>query len=255
MTYLRATAVIVVLLSAALCPRAAWTAEAQEQLRPETAKEVSDFLVDVIGPDTIAPGDMAVFEVGKSTATKFAWTIIPSNKNFRVDTSLRMAYLSGLSGTYTIVLVGTDSEGNVAIDTQTANFGKPVPPEPTPVPPGPDPPAPSGPLAKQMAVWLTPLKGKATKAHLTDLAANYESIAAEAVATQGTLTKDGFVAATQTQNVRVLGPQLALEFRDPFFVPLAKYMNGKNLGVNDEAGHAQLWREVAAALEEVAKSW
>jgi hypothetical protein len=226
------------------------------QHRPEQAKEVSDFLVDVSGPDTIVPGDLAVFSVGNSTATKFAWTLIPSSKNFRVDTSLRLAYLSGASGTYTIVLVGTDSD-NVAIDTQTVTITGtpiPVPPGPGPTPPGPTP-EPSGPLAKQMASWLSPLKGQVTKQQLLDVAANYEAIAAEAVATQGTMTKDGFVAATQTQNVRVLGPQTALAMRDPFFVPLAKYMNGKKLAVDDESGHAALWREVGAALTEVSKSW
>jgi hypothetical protein len=137
------------------------------------------------------------------------------------------------------------------------------PPGPNPPPgpgPGPGPapnPEPSGPLAKQMATWLAPLKanGKLTKQVLTDLATNYESIAAESVAVQGVLTKSGFVAATQTQNVRVLGPDLALEMRDPFFKPLAAYMQSKNLAENDEAGHAELWRETAAAIQEVAATF
>jgi len=227
----------------------------QQQIRSEEPKDVADFLVDVAGPETIAPGDLAVFDVGKSTAKRYAWTLIPSSKNFRVDTSLRLAYLSGASGTYTIVLVGTDAD-NVAIDTQTVTISGTPPPGPGPGPgPGPPPPDPSGPLAKQMASWLAPIKSSVTKQQIIDVGSVYEAIAAEAVATQGTLTKDGFVASTQTQVVRVLGPQTALAMRDPFFIPLAKYMNAKKLAVDDEAGHAALWREVGAALTEVSKSW
>lgn len=130
-----------------------------------------------------------------------------------------------------------------------------TPPNPPPGPgpgPGPNPPAPTDPLAKQMVAWLAPVKAQLNKQILADLAKNYESIAAEAVAVQGTLTKSGFVAATQTQNVRVLGPELALAMRDPFFVPLAKYMQSKNLAESDEAGHAALWRETAAAIQAAA---
>lgn len=131
--FLRALTVLVALSATTL---------GQQQLKPEVAGAVSDFLVDVSGPDAIPAGDLAVFEVGKSTATKFAWTIIPSNKNFRVDSSLRLAYLSGSAGTFTLVLVGTDTNGNVAIDTQTVVIGgKPTIP-PVVVPPGPVGPPP-----------------------------------------------------------------------------------------------------------------
>lgn len=214
------------------------------------------------GPPSIPIGQMALLTLeGAKRGEAFDYFVTPTTATLvRLydDNDRPVGVIVGAKAeSLTIVGIRYD-EATKKIDRalHTLVVGQPKPPEPDPPGPGPQPPPePSGPLAKQMASWLAPLKGKLTKAILSDLASNYEGIAAQAVAIQGTMTKDGFVAATQTENVRVLGPQLALEMRDPFFVPLAKYMNGKKLAIDDEAGHAALWREVSAALEEVAKSW
>lgn len=178
-------------------------AAGQQQLKPETAGTVSTFLVDVAGPDTVPAGDLAVFDVGKSTATKFAWTIIPSSKNFRVDSSLRMAYLSGVTGTYTLVLVGTDAEGNVAIDTQTTTLGgRPAPDDPDPPGP-PDPkPVPEGFLGLTKTVYMASGKLPAPlKKFLPELADSFESHGSAIAAGKGL---EGALAELTTKNRQIL---------------------------------------------------
>lgn len=210
------------------------------------------------GPPSLRVGDMAFYRLsGAKLGDPFDYFSADGSMVVLFDiASSPVGVLNGTkAGVATLIGVKYDAESKkIERVLLTVPIGDPPGPEPTPTP-NPPTPEPSGPLGKQMASWLAPLKGKVTKAILGELASNYEGIAAQAVAVQGTMTKDGFVAATQTENVRTLGPQLALEMRDPFFVPLAKYMNGKKLAVDDETGHAALWREVSAALNEVAKSW
>jgi hypothetical protein len=216
----------------------------------------------IVGPSSIPVGGMALIKLeGATRGEPFDFFVAPTTSTlvvlFDIDETPVGVFNGQRAESVTIIGVSYDAETKkITRALHTLTVGKPSP-EPQPDPqPDPEPkPQPTGPLAKQMESWLATLKGKVTKQILGDLASNYEGIAAQAVAIQGTMTKDGFVAATQTENVRVLGPQLALEMRDPFFVPLAKFMNERKLGVNDEAGHAALWREVAAALNEVAKSW
>lgn len=217
--------------------------------------------VTINGPTEVPVGGLCIVTVeGLKAEDSLSWVAVPAIPIADLlDRQGRPVLLvpSNTVGTYHLVLAFVD-DGKVAQRTHTVTVGTPVPPGPTPpgpTPPGPTPPAPTDPLAKQMLQWLAPVKAQLTAKIVSDLGSVYESVAAEAVATQGTMTKDGFVAATQTQAVRILGPTVALAMRDPFFIPLAKYMNAKGLAANDEAGHADLWREVAAALAEVAKSW
>ncbi len=143
MSIYRTITVTIVLLAFAAYQPACNAADKAEPLTPVAATNAADFVVDVKGPDTVPVGDMAEFTVGDSTATKFAWTVIPSTKNFKIDSSQRKAWLSGASGSFTIVLVGMDGN-NLAIDTQTTTVGTgPIPIPPGPVPPGPTPPGPT----------------------------------------------------------------------------------------------------------------
>lgn len=110
----------------------------------QNANITNGFKVDAVGPVSIQPGEIAVITTGESTAKKYAFTVIPSSKDFYVDTGGKVAYLAGKSGTFTVVLVGIDGE-NVSIDTHTVTIGGPLPPTPvppTPIPPGPTPPTP-----------------------------------------------------------------------------------------------------------------
>lgn len=137
-----------------LCLAAVFTVSAIVPVQSQTpapAKMTNGFKVDLVGPERIEAGEIGVFTVGDSTAKRYAFTVIPSNVHFHVDSNGQKAYLGGKSGAYTIVLVGIDGE-SLAIDTGTCAIGPPgptpVPPGPTPVPPGPNPPTPVPPVVE-----------------------------------------------------------------------------------------------------------
>lgn len=168
--YLRATAVFV----AALCVTASQAAA------PEGAKMTNGFKVDLVGPERIEPGEIAVFTVGDSTAKRYAFTVIPANPHFHVDSGGQRAYLAGKAGTgpYTVVLVGIDGE-LLSIDTGTCTIGKPpgpTPPDPIPptppdpVPPDPIPPQPSG--FRVLILEETAERGKLPAKQLSALLSN-----------------------------------------------------------------------------------
>lgn len=169
----------------------------------------------------------------------------------------------------------TDSEGNKSIQTikvpsgfeffdydKTFTVGKPGPgpgPGPDPPPPGPDPPGPGPtPPADKFAAEVYKLiqEVKKTINYMPDkfnqLAGAYDSVAAQAVATQAnydataftSLTKDKYNKIFTIDEVQKLGPV----FTTPLSKVQASIFNERGGNPSDEAALAVLWRDTATAI-------
>lgn len=136
---------------------------------------------------------------------------------------------------------------------------------PTPVPgPGPAPPPQPGPapgptpdgLAGEVQKWLKAVpSANYSKEKANQIADNYESVAAQAVATSG-WNLAAFTQKTKELNQQKFTTAEMAAWADPFFRPLAtkqaELFQQRSLTPSDVKGIATLWRDTAAAIRTAA---
>jgi hypothetical protein len=215
----------------------------------------------IVGPDTVAPGDLAVLSAKGSAydGQLIAWCL-DSPKQF-IAWGDSAAFASGTPGRYTFTLfvagLSTDQKSmQTATAQKTITVGQPgpgpnppVPPGPGPTPPGPTP----GPDRFGLTAAVSALAAKvdaSARAIAPALAANFEAIAAQIQA--GTLTTmDAVRQATLDRNRASEGEQATLWA--PFFFSLNTSVNqlidaGKLTSIQDVR---DAWLAIAAGLRTV----
>lgn len=239
-------------------------------------------------PDVVAPYEPIICGcnciIPENGQASFLWTVdskskyrgVPEEAPTKIHVwappgqhSVEAIVIVKLFETYTIVVnkeTGETREIRVPVNFDIQRYSKnytvgnaPNPPPDNPDNPDPPPgPGPTDPFAKEVQKWLKALPaGHYIKARALGIADNYQAVASEAVAVQGTYDILAFSQKTKDKNWATLGNDGVLAWKDAFFQPLATYQSNlaTQRGIDiykDEAGLAKIWTETANAIKAAA---
>ncbi len=119
-------------------------------------------------------------------------------------------------------------------------------PGPGPTPPGPTTPQPSDPFCAAVAAGLSSVSPGARQ-HSAEIAATYESVAAEAAATPADWTVAKLLSEVKVRNATALDAAVLSQWR-PFWTALQAALVAAKLEADDLAGHIALFGKVAEEL-------
>ncbi len=225
-----------------------------DPLNPNSKAEV---IIDA--PTEAKVGQLVRFDLSKSSGAMFKWKGIPTSTNFEVFNGGRQACFSAeIPGEYVFV-VACALNNTVDVKTHTVKVGgvvvPPTPPPPAPVPPTPPAPVPPGPtstVAAKIMAWADAVPTTTKKAEALKLATSFDTVSSMIVG-NGLSAPEDIIAKTAELNRTALGTSLAAWV--PFLTNLQTEMKTRA-----EAGtlanaeqHAQLWKEIAAALKTFGK--
>jgi hypothetical protein len=202
------------------------------------------------GPKEVKVGQLARFDVAKSSGKTFKWKVLPESTDLEVyDDGRKVVFATGIAGEYTfIVACANDNDVDVKVQKLTVTSDDNVPPPPGP----PVPPSPASGLKGKIIEWSNLVSSPNKKAEAGKLATSFSSVKSQIVA--GTLdTAELIIEETKNSNRNALGDSLTLWV--PFMGQLQKEMR-----TQAEAGelvtpaqHAQMWGEIADGLGVVSK--
>jgi len=202
------------------------------------------FSQEVNYPEVVPPYDLVVLETTNLSANYDLDYLIlnpPNLKSRTFEDNKYLVFVAPPKGSVTIIYQYVDWESQKsALKRVFIRVGGPEPdPEPDP-----------SNLDALVAQWL---KGLPSSFKAKDIGQNY-IIAAEDVSKNSATPRDDMIGRVKVLNLQTLGPALSREWAVPFFVPLSKYMDSKNLSANDYQRHYNLFQEVGTAIKKASPS-
>jgi hypothetical protein len=217
-------------------------------ISPNIVNSKAEIIIE--GPKTVKVGQLARFDVAKSSGKTFKWQILPESTDLEVyDDGRKVVFATGTAGEYTfIVACANDNDVDVKVQklTVTADGNAPAPPGP------PTPPSPVAGLKGKVIEWSDLVTSPNKKTEAGKLADSFSSVKAQIMA--GTLdSAEAIIEETKNSN------RAALEASLPMWVPFMEQLQ-REMRTQAEAGvlvtpaqHAQMWGEIADGLSVVSK--
>jgi hypothetical protein len=200
------------------------------------------------GPTEIKVGQLARFDVTKSSGKTFKWKVLPATFDFEVyDDGRRAVFSSGVSGEY-VFIIACANDNDVDVKTFVVKVGgESVIPAPQPSPVNPT----TG-MAGKTVEFTKAVNSPNKKSEAAKLAEGFTDVAKQ-IQDGKLISADQIIEAQKLANRAALGNNLAAWV--PFLEALQKEMK-----TQAESGllvtptqHAELWSQIISGLNIVAK--
>lgn len=188
--------------------------------------------------DKAKVGQLVVFDVSDSTATSFKWETRTKLTNFLViEGGKRAVFSAEVGGEYTFVIAAAKAD-TVDVVIHTVKVAG------APTTPGDD-------LATKVASWSEPVASPTKRDDAMKLAQSFSSLAA---VIKPEMTPEDIIEATKSSNRDALGDNLKhwAPFLDGLGAEMTKLADAGQL--NDAEAHKKVWKSIADALGEYAKT-